>query len=478
MKKIIPLFLSVYLILFIFSSCTKEEVGKDAPQNEEVGVLSFGSLLNNFKFQGSGLKMSQEGSYNIPQCSDEAPLYVFVSIKVYNNNNEWEWYKNSNEDKIKIEVNPNGADLNGDGDPDAWFTRESADLELIPGKYRIEYLAVTGGEDPADIIFMAPRVPNENIGYTEDIQYHNFVKKPLPIEVTIHPGQKYYQPVEVLCYEEHFAFAFGYLYFDFNNPELIYLCTFGNVCDENEKHIPAQFKIKIWKDASKEELLVVAQNERKSFSDQAGTHYYADALCFPLPVLNGNDEYYAKIWLVEDDTENLIREGSFGSGDLAGIYQPEQEHYYYHFREACCGEADNYILLEDLTENEEECEEEPQDPECYPCEGKISKLTFYYAGEDNTPIIVEQNTNGNNPIEIFNQILDNGQTFSIEGKFSKDGQPNSLWTEIYIKEGDNEIIQIHTSCSDPDVVPGYTVGNFEILSGESAKGGGLCPAPN
>ena len=476
MRKFLHLSFFTFLIVLSFGSCTTEEEGEETQPNNEVGKLSFGSFLNDFVTKEYLFKTNQQG-YSIPQCSDEAPLFVYVALKSFNGD-DWVWYKNSNEEKIKIEVNPNGSDLDGDGVLDAWFTNESADLELQEGKYRIEYFAVASGDNPVDIIYMAPRVPDDNLTIDQNIQYHNFVENPLPIDVTIRPGVKYYQPVEVLCYEEHFAFAFGYLFFDFNSTRLMYLCTFGNECSEDEKHMPARFKMKVWKDATLEVLLVVAQNERKSYSDGSGTHYYAEALCFPLPVIGENEEYFAKIWLVEGDNESLIREGSFGPDDLIQIYRQEQEHYYYHFREACCEEADNYSLLNDITANEEVCEEEPQDPECNDCDGKISKLTFLFSGENNTSITVEQSKSGNGRIQIFSQVLDNGEIFTVEGQYSKGQQPNSLWTEIYIKEGTHEIIQIHTSCSDEDVVPGYTIGNFKILSGESANGGLLCPASN
>lgn len=481
MKKPVHSSILILLALLFFISCSKEEVGGELLETRDVGKLSFGSVLGDLGNRNQLIKGSLTDSYEIPVCSEESPLYVRVAIKVKDENNNWSWYKNSNENKIQIEVNPNGTDLDNNGIPDAWFTQESADLELEEGEYSIEYFAVAKAEgtNPEDIIYMAPRIPEGEIDYSETIQYHNFVDKPLPIKVNIRPGVKYYQPIEILCYEEHFAFAFGYLFFDFNTTNLIYLCTYGNVCDDNQKHIPAQFKIKVWKDSNEGDLLVAAQNERKSFTDQNGSHYYADALCFPLPELMEGEAYYAKIWLIENENETLVREGNFDAEDLSDAYQEEQEHYYYHFREACCEAEDNYSLLEDITENEEECEEDPQDPpqekDCNKCEGKISKLTFQYSGADNTQIRVEQNKTGNNTITIFEEVVNNGAIFTIEGEFSQGNQPNSLWTEIYIYEGNNEVIEIHTSCSDPEVVPGYIIGNFEILSGESANGGLLCP---
>lgn len=465
------------LSVFLLFSCSKEEVGKEVEEFSMVGKLSFGSVLSDLANRSQLNK--QNDFYEIPQCSADDPLYVRVALKVQNASGNWVWYKNSNQNKIEIEVNPNGTDLDNDGDLDAWFTQESADLELEEARYSLEYFAVASasGNDPADIIYMAPRKPQGELDYSETIQYHNFVKDPLPLQFKIRPGVKYYQPVEVLCYEEQYAFAFGYLFFDFNSTNLIYLCTFGNVCDENQKHLPAQFIMKVWKDANEQELLVVAQNERKSFiDDNNNTQYYADALCFPLPEL---EQYFAKIWLVEGENETLIREGSFDATNLSEIYREEQEHYYYHFREGCCGTEDEYALLTDLTQNEEECEETPPvDEDCGECEGKISTLTYEYSGADNTQIKVSQKTPGNNSIEIFNEILNNGDEFTIVGEFSQNqNQPNSLWTEIYITEGNSQAITMHTSCSDPEIAPGYTIGNFKIISGESTGGGLLCPVP-
>jgi hypothetical protein len=329
---------------------------------------------------------------------------------------------------------------------------------------------------------MAPRIPEEEIDYNETIQYHNFVEKPLPIKVNIRPGVKYYQPVEVLCYEEHFAFAFGYLFFDFNTTDLIYLCTYGNVCDEAQKHLPAQFKMKVWKDSSREDLLVVAQNERKSFNDESGTHYYADALCFPLPE---RDEYFASIWLVEDDNETLVRKGSFNAEDLANIYQEEQEHYYYHFREACCEEEDNYNLLEDITANEEECEEEPQDPEepedCVICDneqgGKLKELTVRYLGAETVSLEVEQNNPGPGNTIIFDQeSLVTNEGINLKGEASPgNNTEKSLWTELNFTIDNNHTYNLHTSCSEP-LYPGliFGDGNFEVVSAININDQNIC----
>lgn len=473
----------ILLALLFVTSCTKEEVGKELEDTQNVGKLSFGSVLSDLANRNNLNKDAVSDSYGIPECSEEAPLYVRVAIKVKDGDN-WVWYQNSNIDKIEIEVNPNGADLDDDGDLDAWFTQESADLELEEGEYSIEYFAVakSEGNDPEDVIYMAPRIPEGEIDYNQTIQYHNFVNQPLPIKLKIRPGVKYYQPIEVLCYEEHYAFAFGYLFFDFTSSSLIYLCTYGNVCDEDQKHMPAQFKIKVWRDSNEGDLLVVAQNERKSFNDDSGTHYYADALCFPLPQLRDGEEFYSKIWLVEGETETLIREGNFNAAGLSEIYREEQEHYYYHFREACCEEADNYELLEDLTDNEEECEEEPQDPpvDCVPCNndqgGKIKEITVKYLGDATLNLVVTHNGPGS-PYEIFNDEVSPNDEILLTGEATTNGNSvPSVWTEMNFVLSE-VTYNLHTSCSEP-LFPEQIFGDnlFQVVSASNVNDQAICAA--
>ena len=418
-------------------------------------------------------------------------MYVRVALKVKNENGLWEWFKNSNNDKIEIEVNPNGSDLDEDGQLDAWFTQESSDLELEQGEYSLEYFAVASasGNDPADIIYMAPRRPQGELDYTETIQYHNFVKKPLPITVKIRPGVKYYQPVEVLCYEEHYAFAFGYLFFDFEATNLIYLCTYGNECQDDQKHIPAQFEMKVWNgDSNNGDLLIIAKNERKSFQDENGSHYYADALCFPLPEI---EQYYAKIWLIEEESKTLIREGSFSAPELANIYEEEQEHYYYHFREGCCEVEDEYALLTDLTDNEGDCEIDPQEPEdCGVCDdenddGKVNALSFRYTGQNEITLTVTNKIQGTTETLIDNETINNNDIIEIPAEWEQQGHGNIIGNNLEFIIQDQSDEHIHVSCSEVlflgkksslDGTNNEENGSFEITYIKTSKGG-ECPLP-
>ncbi len=105
MKKLIRSSILILLALFFVISCSTEEVGGEAAETGNVGKLSFGSVLSDLATRNQLNKANLADSYEIPECSDENPLYVRVAMKVKDANNNWIWYKDSNENKIQIEVN-------------------------------------------------------------------------------------------------------------------------------------------------------------------------------------------------------------------------------------------------------------------------------------------------------------------------------------------------------------------------------------
>ncbi|GAA4935207.1 hypothetical protein GCM10023314_04430 [Algibacter agarivorans] len=111
--------------------------------------------------------------------------------------------------------------------------------------------------------------------------------------------------------------------------------------------------------------------------------------------------------------------------------------------------------------------EEEEDDNC-DCDGKLTELDLAYSG-DGATIIVE--TKGKSGSEIFNEYVDNGGTIELVGNDKK----GTLGTEIKIYINGSESVKIHTSCSDPNVVPGYKVGDFEVIRGASRNNGELCP---
>lgn len=105
---------------------------------------------------------------------------------------------------------------------------------------------------------------------------------------------------------------------------------------------------------------------------------------------------------------------------------------------------------------------------CSECDGKLTHMTLRYLGGDSAQIRVVQR--GDDAV-VFNSSVDPNQEFSFSGVWTR----NTLSTEIKIYVNDQFNTQIHTSCSDPNVVPGSTYGNFYIVAAKSRNGGDVCP---
>ncbi len=108
----------------------------------------------------------------------------------------------------------------------------------------------------------------------------------------------------------------------------------------------------------------------------------------------------------------------------------------------------------------------PQQP-CGKCEGKVTELTLKYLGHmNNAHIVVKQKKNR---AVVFNGVVQPGQTFSFMGSYK-----GTLGTEISVYVNRHLNTKIHTSCSQP-IGPGLVFGDFEVIAGESLRGGPLCP---
>ncbi|MEW4925427.1 hypothetical protein [Algibacter sp. 2305UL17-15] len=108
---------------------------------------------------------------------------------------------------------------------------------------------------------------------------------------------------------------------------------------------------------------------------------------------------------------------------------------------------------------------------CGDCDGKLTELTLQYNG--NSPANITVNTKGkgkNAGSAIFDGEVQPGAAFTIYGNDDK----GTLGTEITLNVDGNENTKIHTSCSDPNVLPGFVSGAFEVLDGASRNGGRLC----
>ena len=327
MKKLNYLSAVVISMMLLFTSCSKED---PSVLDEEVGktaTLSFGTVLNDLVSSKAALKQELAG---LPECSDEAPATVEVILSQGGTNVVGDVGA-----PVSIAVNPTPYDYDNDGE-DEYFTNESADLELVPGDYVLEYFQVL--DATGNVIWSAPI----DTGVPGD--FSNLVDSPLPMDISLGEGVKKYVPVDVVCYDDRFVNEYGYLFFDIENSEAIEFCLFGNVCDENGRHAPANFRFDVWTysgdPANPQGTALFDVNN--PYVNTVGVNddgdAYADPLCLFLPDTDGEDIYYGEVYLMENGTSTLIREGQFTDADVTALFDGEENVDYYHFREGCGGE--------------------------------------------------------------------------------------------------------------------------------------------
>ncbi|WP_142785982.1 DUF7467 domain-containing protein [Changchengzhania lutea] len=104
---------------------------------------------------------------------------------------------------------------------------------------------------------------------------------------------------------------------------------------------------------------------------------------------------------------------------------------------------------------------------CNDCDGKLNALTLQYNGGAAATIKVVQKKDG---LVAFEGTVQPGDEFSFTGQDDK----GTLGTEITVYVNGVENTRMHTSCSDPKVVPGYVGGDFLVTAGSSRNGGALC----
>ncbi|SFF59906.1 hypothetical protein SAMN04488033_101284 [Salegentibacter agarivorans] len=348
----------VALLAMLMTSCSKEDNpdSPDGPAGEEMGAIGFTALLQDFNREML-TKQSEEnptpGTENngLPACPEDSEAEVFVRVQLLEGANGGDVYTKDGQTYFDVPVIPQN-----DG---TWLTGEGAndELELPEGVYRINYFGVyaSGGDDSSEdddtLLYMAPR-ENDDYGPAE---YQNFVNDALPSDpFSVNNGQKKYVDVQVLCYDEHFVNKYGYLFFDFEEVDILYLCLFGNECDEDGRHTPAIFEFEVWNYSGntldpKGSPLFVAGNELLPGEDEYGTYEYAEPVCVQLPDdPNEIDIYYGEVWLLDDDgnREKLIRVGEFDENDVWDLDYSvdgngDSTSNYYHFREGACSNQDD-----------------------------------------------------------------------------------------------------------------------------------------
>ena len=111
----------------------------------------------------------------------------------------------------------------------------------------------------------------------------------------------------------------------------------------------------------------------------------------------------------------------------------------------------------------------PDAPGCGECEGGVTELTLQYNGTTAANIVVKAKKKN---VVLFDEMVAPGGQLTFTGK-DKHGK---LGSEIKIYVNGVEVAKIHTSCSQPIGI-GMEFGDFEVIAGESRRGGPFCPPP-
>lgn len=310
---------------FLFTSCSKEdEVINNDPN--ETATLSFTTVLNDLVSNKASLKQQLD----IPGCSDDAPAYVAVVLTGEEN-------VGTTDEPLIVSVNPNPGNYDDDAELE-YFTDESSELELTPGQYTLEYFAVYNGnpdDDGTEVIWVAPRVDGE---------LASFVDAPLPQTFNLGAGAKKYVDVEVLCFDDRMVNEYGYLFFDLETTRAIEFCVFGNFCDEEGRHFPAEFSVSVWEwDGEAAGDLIHSDLENTVTLNNDGD-WAGSTVCMALPDTAGDDAYYFEITLQDSDaydTETrVIRSGVVTDAQVRALFDGDDNVEYYHFREGACDSGD------------------------------------------------------------------------------------------------------------------------------------------
>ena len=318
MKNLKNYLSSVVIIAMLFASCSKDEPTNNVGTDGEMASISLGAVLNDLDRQGL-LKQS------IPECSDDAPMYVRVILT-----------HDLGEEDVVVPVNFDGT---------TYFTDYDEDLAIpIPAGETTTSVSVTDfwvySEEPGEStlpIWVTPK---------EDSEYENFVNDPLPINFELRAGSKKYVDVEVLCFDDREVNLYGYQFFDLVPIPLIKFCLFGNFCSsEDGRHYVAGYTVNVWMGSEAVGDPIYTESNTVDEDDTTGD-YYSDPLCFWLPDTAETDTYYFEITLdntdvySSDDAGEVILAGPITDEEIRMFYSEDDDSTmdYYHFNYGCGGD--------------------------------------------------------------------------------------------------------------------------------------------
>lgn len=197
-------------------SCSKnDDLNPPLEDSVGVGVLSFGVIpKNNSRSMESGYSINKQA-----ECSNSQLKFVRIALKDSQGNC---YFGNSDSGFFEMDMDPIGLDTDNDEIEDTWNTSSKKKLSLPVGTYTVEYFAVTNNRGKnSEIILMSPRRGDNG----NSMQYSNMVTNSLPFQFTIREGMEHYISLETLCFKKDFAFEFGFVYLDYEDPNPFYLCA-------------------------------------------------------------------------------------------------------------------------------------------------------------------------------------------------------------------------------------------------------------
>ena len=125
----------------------------------------------------------------------------------------------------------------------------------------------------------------------------------------------------------------------------------------------------------------------------------------------------------------------------------------------------SFTILSGHSNGGEFCELVKLEPEgCGECDGRINYLTLQYNGDESAKITIKQNN-----YVILDYYTRPGEELTFAGRDGGDMGPE---IKIY-KNNEDDYISLDTGCL-AGVGIGYTIDDFEIISGTSKDGGPLC----
>src|SRR5690606_21044173 len=274
---------------------------------------------------------------DLPECSNEDPSYVMIILSRDGND-----VVGSLDAPFRVNLATNQL-----------FTVYVPELELIPGEYSLDYFAVYS--EAGDLIWLAP----------SGGMFENYFDNPMPLTIDLRAGVKKYVEVPVICYDSRFVNEYGYLFFDINTNEAIQFCIFGNYCNENGRHFPAEFSVSVWSYSNGARGNILYENMSNSVELNDAGDYAATTVCMYLPDTSGQDEYYFEITLLNSDayetvTEEVIRSGVITDADVRSLFDGDNNNDHYHFKHGGCNMDDSPNFFEEGGGQPGECN--PNDP--------------------------------------------------------------------------------------------------------------------